>query len=431
MLADTSTHSSEPLLDVVGAEETTETPEVPLRKGQATTLQTGLNMLNELEGAGLLGMAYTFALAGWASVGCLVVCGMMAGYTGHCLAMCMYDGKGVRVRDTYRAVGHACFGPWCELSVLVVQMTNLVSVGIVYLVLIGSTLDSVYALVDQQDPAWSWLANAGRRVWSALATLAVLPTVHIGGYRKVSALSAAGTLILLAIVVMGIIISAREIADEGSPAHLSVKPSLASIPAAFSIFVFAFSCHGIFPDLEASMAHPEHFGTVVSTVFTFNIFTKAVFGLLGFFAFGSATEKVMTANFAPTPRAIISALIAANTMLSFPLPLIPVFNALKRARDEERSSATWDAVQRTAIVLFCGTVAVAVPDFGVAMGFMGSLTLPFLTFIWPTIFFVRLHRERLSGVIVAWSYTIACCGAVGSVAGLYANVKLVVNGYSM
>ena len=117
-----------------------------LRRGSATTLQTALNMLNELEGAGLLGIAYTFWLAGWASVACLVMCGVMAGYTGYCLAMCMYDANGVRVRDTYPKVGLACFGVRGEQIVLLTQMTNLMSVCIVYLVLIGSTLDSVYKL---------------------------------------------------------------------------------------------------------------------------------------------------------------------------------------------------------------------------------------------------------------------------------------------
>ena len=402
-----------------------------LRKGRATALQTGLNMLNELEGAGLLGIAYTFALAGWASVGCLVAVGLMAGYTGYCLALCMYDGDGIRVRDNYKAVGRACFGTRGEVVVLLTQMSNLLSVGVVYLVLVGSTLSSVYTIADQHDPMWSWLPSANRRVWTSLATLAVMPTVHIGGYRKVSALSAAGTLILLAIVITGISISVRDIVKDGSRGELSATPSLSVIPVSYSIYVFAFSCHGIFPALEASMAHPERFGCVVSTVFASNIVTKALFGLLCFFAFGPATEKVVTSNFSPMPRLIISVLVAANTLLSFPLPLIPVFKALKSARGDTSDapgSAMCNACERTAVVLLCGSVAVVVPDFGIAMGFMGSLTLPFLTFIFPTVFVVKLHRQRLGAVIVAWSYFVACAGALGGVAGMYANIRLVVDG---
>jgi len=284
----------------------------------------------------------------------------------------------------------------------------------------------VYQIVDESDPNWSWLPMANRRIWTALATLLALPTVHIGGYRKISILSAAGTLILVAVTVMGITISARSIARDGVRGHLQTS-QLSNIPAAFSIFLFAFSCHGIFPALEASMAEPERFGCVVSAVFISNIIIKAVFGLIGFFAFGAVTNSVITTNFEPYPRLVISVLVALNTLFSFPLPLVPVFKALKHAQGGTTSAAC-DALQRTVVVLICGVVAIAVPNFGVAMGFMGSLTLPFLTFVFPTVFYVRLHRQRLHSTTIVWSYTVACVGALGCVAGLFSNIMMVVQG---
>ena len=66
----------------------TSTP--PVAAG-ATTFQTGLNMLNELEGAGLLGLPYATKLCGWISLGMMGVVGLVAGFTGYLLAMCMYD----------------------------------------------------------------------------------------------------------------------------------------------------------------------------------------------------------------------------------------------------------------------------------------------------------------------------------------------------
>ena len=140
----TSTDGALPLLDAPPAHVQDEGGE-KLRTGTATPLQTGLNMLTELEGQGLLALSYTYVYSGWASVGCLLLCGLMAGFTGYTLAMCMYDQRGVRVRDTYAAAGRACFGPAGARAVLVTQMTNLVMVCVVYLVLIGSTLDSVHS----------------------------------------------------------------------------------------------------------------------------------------------------------------------------------------------------------------------------------------------------------------------------------------------
>ena len=50
-------------------------------------------------------------------------------------------------------------------------------------------------------------------------------------------------------------------------------------------------------------------------------------------------------------------------MLSFPLPLVPVFKTL-RAAQHQNSSEVKHAVQRTLVVILCGAVAFALPDFG-------------------------------------------------------------------
>jgi hypothetical protein len=98
----------------------------------ASVVATGLNMLNELEGAGILGLPYALRLCGWVSLLCLGTVGIMAGYTGYLLAMCMHDPEtGKRVRTSYAAVGAAAFGRGGDILVKVVQMSNLLAVGVV------------------------------------------------------------------------------------------------------------------------------------------------------------------------------------------------------------------------------------------------------------------------------------------------------------
>ena len=55
---------------------------------------------------------------------------------------------------------------------------------------------------------------------------------------------------------------------------------------------------------------------------------KTVFTLVCFFAYGAATEEVVSANYTKWAAQAVSILIVANTWLSFPLPLIPVFRWL-------------------------------------------------------------------------------------------------------
>ena len=87
------------------------------------------------EGAGLLGLPFAVRLCGWASLGCLLLVGTLAGFTGYLLAMCMHESKiesgaarvgdGRRVRDSYAKVGAACYGRRGEATVRVCPANHL------------------------------------------------------------------------------------------------------------------------------------------------------------------------------------------------------------------------------------------------------------------------------------------------------------------
>ena len=82
------------------------------------------------------------------------------------------------------------------------------------------------------------------------------------------------------------------------------------------------------------------------------------------------------------------------------------------------------ALMRSVVVLLCGVVAFAIPNFAVAMGFMGSLTLSCLVFIFPSMFYLKLHGERLGGAAKAGLYLIAITGVVGAVTGIASTILL-------
>ena len=271
-----------------------------------------------------------------------------------------------------------------------------------------------------------------RSYWAVVATFVVLPTVHIGGYKKLAVMSALGVLCLSAIFILGTYYSIDKIKTDGAAAMPTLgeeESALWSLPAAFSMFVFAFSAHGIFPDLEASMENPASFGSVVSVVFVLNILVKVTFALAGVLAFGTDTDEILTTNLPSAPRLAVSCLIVANTLLSFPLPLVPVFRMLKKRSDDcdDDYSSSVQAIQRTLVVLFCGLVAASLPSFSLAMGFMGSLTLPFLTFIFPALFYFKLHvngEDNSSSLLKIVLIIVVVVGFLCLVSGLVSNAAI-------
>ncbi len=266
--------------------------------------------------------------------------------------------------------------------------------------------------------------NNDKRLWIAISLAAAFPTVHLGGYKKVAFLSVLGLVSIFTIFLSGVYFSSRELYDHG---HAPLpKFKLINLPTTVSIFLFAFSAHGIFPDLEDSMSDKTKFPSVVTAVFSTNILLKAIFTFLGVLAYGDLTGQILTDNFSnSTVRAAVNILIAMNTVMSFPLPLIPVFNAIRKYRAKETRIQGF--LTRSAIVLLCGCVGAAIPNFGSAMGLMGSITLPLLTYIFPALFYLRLHGSELSFKTRLLCGFIVLFGLLGSLLGLFSNINHIVS----
>ena len=109
-------------------------------------------------------------------------------------------------------------------------MANLVAVGIVYLVLMGACLASLAPLPLPASVS-EHLPQADHRLWTAIATAAALPTVHIGGYKKLAALSGLGLLCLSSVIVVGLAAGADELGKNGSqPVPAPGKEELRQLP---------------------------------------------------------------------------------------------------------------------------------------------------------------------------------------------------------
>jgi hypothetical protein len=233
-----------------------------------------------------------------------------------------------------------------------------------------------------------------------------------------------GLLCLATVIVLGIAASSLQIHENGGLKPMP-SPSLSTFPASYSIFVFAFSAHGIFPDLEASMSNPEDFPRVVTSVFALNMIMKVVFSLVGFYAYGADVSQVLTNSLPPAPRLAVSILIVANTFLSFPLPLIPVFRYLKTVPSTvPPPSERAQFLHRSVVVLCIGVASVLIPNFALAMGFMASITLAFLTFIFPTLFVIKIHGENMGTMMKVAAYFTMGMGVVGGICGLIANANM-------
>jgi uncharacterized membrane protein YiaA len=180
------------------------------------------------------------------------------------------------------------------------------------------------------------------------------------------------------------------------------------------------------------MARPKNFSRIIAYTYASNFVLKIGFSLAAFFAFGAQTEQVVSGNISSGhQRVAISLCIAANTCLTFPLPMEVFFQSVETSTGWGSSTGTSckRSLFRTITVLGCGMVAIGLPDFAIAMGLAGSCTQMLLTFVFPAAFYA-LARRHPHGPGLQCTETVLCAvafavGIFGAVSGVASTVLLI------
>ena len=313
--------------------------------------------------------------------------GLLAAITGVMLTKSLYaDGR--RICSSYGDLGEAYFGGLHGRSVvLMVQRFNQFMVGVVFLVLIGTTLEAAHPMTGVYKAV----------VWKGVATLAVLPLVHLSKLSHIAWLSYFSIASLAVAVALVISACVHKLKEGKIDEHLH-EMHWHKLPASFAIFVFAFSAHGLFPEFEAGMSRPRNFGFVLGGVYFSNLLFKIGFSVTAYFAFGDQTQQVISSNLSEHQRIVISLCIALNAALTYPLVLEVFFRSFER--NNHRLQQLWPrAIFRSLTVLGGGVVAISLPNFAVAMGFAGSGSQMLLTFIFPGMLYALARRRAQCGCV--------------------------------
>ena len=125
-----------------------------------------------------------------------------------------------------------------------------------------------------------------------------------------------------------------------------------------------------------------------------------------------------------------------KALLSYPLPYYAACELLEKelflGKPETKFPSIWSLdgelkvwglVFRVCVVVVTIVFAVVVPHFTILMGFIGSFTGCFLSFIWPCIFHLALRRHTMSMVHMAYDIFIIILGVIFGLLGMYYSGK--------
>ena len=137
-------------------------------------------------------------------------------------------------------------------------------------------------------------------------------------------------------------------------------------------------------------------------------------------------------NLQPGLKTIVNLILVIKALLSYPLPYYAacelVETELFRGKPETRFPSIWALDGelkfwglgfRVLMVVITIVFAVVIPHFTILMGFIGSFTGTFLSFIWPCIFHLYLRRSVMPWPVMIYDIFIILLGVLFGLLGMY------------
>eukprot|EP01135_Chromosphaera_perkinsii_P003974 Nk52_evm17s265 gene=Nk52_evmTU17s265 len=414
------------------------------REDKIDVAKACFNLISAVMGAGILGLPRAFANSGWYGLIVLTVVTVVQGYTGMLVSYCLLAFPSV---NTYKDLGFAVAGKWGKYIVLGSQMVQCFGVSILYLVLAGSNMDSLFSF---------WEGNH-QIVFTAIAVAIVLPTVFFRTMKEVAIVSIFGVCssILAAFFIFG--------ASVSNPIDNVVytTPNVESLSGAVATFIFSYGTHALFPSVQRSMTHQKRFNKAILISFPLIYSVYIMISVGAFWSYGCFLDSSVLNNLSKNAiYYIVTSFVTLHVIVGYTLFMNPVFHLaeyslnigfeqpkllpvsatsltyLNESNDGARdfqskvpvpftsSERVKSAVLRSVLLGVTFFLAILLPFFGEIMDFLGGSAITIISIIIPIWFYTKIYWKELSWYRIAIHVFIALAGAV---IGGYATYNAAVN----
>lgn len=295
------------------------------------------------------------------------------------------------------------------------QLILFIGIPIAYSIVGG---ESIQKLVDLLAPPGSPATRAGLSAWIVLFSAAQLVVVQIRSFHHMAWVSAAGALASLFYVAVAASNSVVEGVRGGAPAYTgtaSYAPPpvpggspwsrFTAIANAIATMAFAWGGHNIACEIQATLPMPpSSVRPMMRSVHATFWLAAACYGAVavaGFWAYGSAVTPNVLLGMGKAPgagaamKAVIAAANAAvvvHVLAGYQVYLFPLVDMSEGLALKHRILPTlpFRLVTRSAIVVFIGFVACAIPFFSAILGILGAISVTPTTFMMPCVLWLHL-----------------------------------------
>ncbi|KAL8520325.1 hypothetical protein ACS0TY_011030 [Phlomoides rotata] len=380
------------------------------------------NITTGMVGAGIMSIPATFKVLGVIpSFFVILVLAYFVDVTVEFLLKYTHSGES----NTYGELMAESFGKFGSVALqLCVMITNLGAL-IIYLIIIGDVLSGnesegmVHLGILQEWFGIHWWSS---RAFSLLLVMlfGLLPLLLL---RRIDSLRHASAISVLLAAIFVVICSVMAIHSMwvGKTQKPRLVPDFAGGVSVFSLFttipVFAtaFGCHVNVHPIRAELGRPSDMRSAVRMSLLLCVAIYFAVGFFGYLLFGDSIMTDMLVNFDTTSSCLTATILNDTVRISYALHLMlvfPVINYTLRLNVNElffQKSPPGNIrfLSLTFILLVCVYVtAIAVPNIWYFFQFMGTTTVMFLMFIFPSSIVLRYIWPSLLSKFISGKSTV-------------------------
>ncbi|XP_071547546.1 LOW QUALITY PROTEIN: uncharacterized protein [Panulirus ornatus] len=367
-------------------------PESPLTcSGQHGRAENGLGILltsfflvAQVAGLGVLALPWAIAQTGWPGVGVLAASCIMVAISAWHLGTCW-----VILEERWPEYQRACRKPFPAMAyrtlgmpgwylVNILQCVTLFGVSTVTILLSAELVASVLDTILPSLTVCTWVIACG---------CVLVPLSWLGSPKEfwvVSVMAMVATVAAVVVVVVKILVEVPAYQPEYP------QPTFSSFFLGFGTIMFSYGGAVTFPTIQNDMSDRSKFSLAIVIGFTALLLLYVPLATLGYLEFGDEVNVNVLLSVQGPAVTVVRVLMLVNNAFTYIIVVNPLSQNLEEALGLPPVFGWKRCIVRTTIVFFGVILSLAVRNFGRILNLIGSLTVPILTFILPSIFYIRL-----------------------------------------
>ncbi|EDW18447.1 proton-coupled amino acid transporter-like protein pathetic isoform X1 [Drosophila mojavensis] len=406
-----------------------------------TDNETLTHLLKASLGTGILGMPYAFMYSGLVmGIFATILTAFICTHCSYVLVKCGHKlyYKTRRTKMTFAEIAEAAFqkgpkslrgfAPVAKFSILFGLFLTYFGTCSVYTVIVAKNFEQV--LVH-----WT-----GRDIEPrVIICILLVPLILIAWVPNLKYLAPV-SMVANVFMGLGLGITFYYLVQDLPPIEERSLVTLSTLPAFFSITIFAMEAIGVVMPLENNMKTPKNFlgiCGVLSQGMSGVTLIYMLLGFLGYLRYGSATGESITLNLpieewpAQAVKVLIALAVYCTFGLQFFVCLEIVWDGIKERCTKRPIFVNY--VLRTVLVTAAVVLAVSVPTIAPFMGLIGAFCFSILGLIFPVIIELVVHWDSGFGPgnWILWkNIVIMLCGVAALIFGSLSAIQDIMKVYS-